>query len=136
MNTASRPSSWSRFPSPRRGTTCRPCCVTRTYTGACTAAPPSNHSVELKLPRGAGIPAGNARILAGAWLHLILVARTEDSSSKIFELNLSCFQLFGALACPPRTDPHATFELGKEVCARRKLPNRSEEHTSELQSLR
>src|ERR1035438_1477509 len=37
MSTASRPSSWSRFPSPSPATTCKPCCATPTYIGACTA---------------------------------------------------------------------------------------------------
>src|ERR1017187_124534 len=37
------------------------------------------------------------------------------AGSKIFELNLPCFQPLPPLACPLRTCPHAIFELDKEL---------------------
>src|ERR1039458_4155365 len=49
--------------------------------------------------------------------------RLPTSFAKIFYLNLPCFHPFAVFRPPLVTPLHATFESGKEVCARRNLPN-------------
>jgi hypothetical protein len=43
--------------------------------------------------------------------------------TKSLELNLPCYHPLAVFRPPLGTRPHATFESGKEVCARRNLPN-------------